>query len=479
MPAMKGSKLPPARSPKARLPPVAIGSKQHKEKDLEGQGREKEEEEESQQHEKTTSSLPQQGEAHTEELGVQDALVHLNQVSRELRDAREMSDELLDIITRTNPTTYQEILNSTKNTKLRDIMKKAKTTTGDTTPEGFRRISALIQDNNQVLTRECHRQMASLGDERASGSSLTDAGVQAGGSGSGGDGTGGASSAPPPSLGDNGNSDHAGERVPDGEGAATLPDLALVQNMAVADALPRFVNALLHQKEQEQQQQQQSGVPKFTFGKAGSAPSSPSGRKTVATSTDDDETGGAAAAAAAAVAAATVSPARCGESYTSARRGGGGGGGGGGGVKAIPNPDGGGNFRESSGPGPQGPRCPACEEEDAAVQRGALEGCQGEGEGGTVVGSGDEEGQEKNKGQQYEEEERPAALREMETQVRKSLNVLWMSEGWDGVTRRRESATAGPLAEASRATTLGETNAAVAADRDPTPPTDIVISVGR
>ncbi|CAN0497409.1 unnamed protein product, partial [Ectocarpus sp. 12 AP-2014] len=145
MPAMKGSKLPPVRSPKARLPPVAIGTKQHKEKDLEGQGREREEEEESQQHEKSTSSLPQQGEAHTGELGVQDALVHLNQVSRELRDAREMSDELLDIIRKTNPTTYQEILNNTKNTKLRDIMKKAKTTTGDTTPEGFRRISALIQ----------------------------------------------------------------------------------------------------------------------------------------------------------------------------------------------------------------------------------------------------------------------------------------------------------------------------------------------
>ncbi|CAB1108546.1 unnamed protein product [Ectocarpus sp. CCAP 1310/34] len=100
---------------------------------------------------------------------------------------------------------------------------------------------------------------------------------------------------------------------------------------------------------------------------------------------------------------------------------------------------------------------------------------EGEGEGGTVVGSEGEEGQEKNKGQQYEEEERPAALRGMETQVRKSLNVLWMSEGWDGVTGRGESESAGPLAEASRATTLGETNAGVATDRDPTPPTDAVI----
>ncbi|CAN0377571.1 unnamed protein product, partial [Ectocarpus sp. 12 AP-2014] len=100
---------------------------------------------------------------------------------------------------------------------------------------------------------------------------------------------------------------------------------------------------------------------------------------------------------------------------------------------------------------------------------------EGEGEGGTVMGSGDEEGQEKNKGQQYEAEERPAALRDMETQVRKSLSVLWMSEGWDGVTGRWESATAGPLAEASRVTTLGETSARVAAERDPTPPTDAVI----
>ncbi|CAM9424669.1 unnamed protein product, partial [Ectocarpus fasciculatus] len=519
--------------------------------------------------EETASSLPRQGEAHTGELGVRDALDHLNQVSRELRDAREMSDELLDIIRNTNPTTYEEILNSTKNTKLRDIMKKAKTTTGETTPEGFRRISALIQDNNQVffdrfmaslscgaklkladvevLTRECHRQMASLVDERASGSSLANAGAQAGGNGSGGRGAGGASSASPPSLGgDNGNSD-AGGRASDGEGAVTLPDLALVQNMAVADALPRFVNALLHQKEQEQQQQQQQqqqqpGVPKFTFGKARPVPSSPPGLKTVGTSTDN-ETGGAAAAAA----AATVPPARCGESYTSARRGGGGGGG----DKATPNSDGGGNFRESSRSGSQGP-CPACEEEDAAVQRGALEGCQkcrpvwitpeeyerdslvemervksrtlptftaivteeefrgqqqqrrrqqqwcycdyhqkmldqilpnveleneGEvkGELAAVVASGDEEGQEKNKRQQYEEEEQRAVLREMETQVRKSLSVLWMSEGWHGVTGRREAATAGPLAEAFRATTLGETNARVAADRDPIPPTDIVI----
>ncbi|CAM9386424.1 unnamed protein product [Ectocarpus sp. 13 AM-2016] len=402
----------------------------------------------------------------------------------------------------------------------------------------------------EVLTRECHRQMASLVDERASGSSHANAGAQAGGSGCYGNGAGGASSTPPRSLGDDGDSDNAGERAPDGEGPATLPNLALVDNMAVADALPRFVNALLHQKEQEpqqQEQQQQSGLPKFTFGKARPAPSSPPGRKTVATSTDHDETGGAAAIAATAAAAATVSPARCGESYTSARRGGGDGGG----VKATLDSDGGGNFRESSGPGPQGP-CPACEEEDAAaVQRGALEGCQkcrpvwitpeeydrdslvemeradartlptftaivteeefrrqqqqkqqqqqqwcycdyhhkmldqilrnveleneGEGEGGTVMGSGDEEGQEKNKGQQYEAEERPAALRDMETQVRKSLSVLWMSEGWDGVTGRRESATAGPLAEASRATTLGETNASMAADRDPTPPTDAVI----
>lgn len=54
--------------------------------------------------------------------------VIMPQVSRELRDAREMSDELLDIIRNTNPTTYEEILNSTKNTKLRDIMKKAKVT---------------------------------------------------------------------------------------------------------------------------------------------------------------------------------------------------------------------------------------------------------------------------------------------------------------------------------------------------------------
>lgn len=48
---MKGSKLPPVPSPKALLPPVAIGTKkQDKEKDLEGQGREKKEEKEPQQH---------------------------------------------------------------------------------------------------------------------------------------------------------------------------------------------------------------------------------------------------------------------------------------------------------------------------------------------------------------------------------------------------------------------------------------------
>lgn len=62
-------------------------------------------------------------------------------------------------------------------------------------------------------------------------------------------------------------------------------------------------------------------------------------------------------------------------------------------------------------------------------------------------------------------------------QVRKSLSVLWVSEGWDGVVAvRREEATAGSLAEAFRAaSSLGETDAGVAADRDPTPSTDVVI----